>query len=50
MKLAKSGNIIQVDVDGKTYPRVSYSIPEEIANCVTHGLPILFYIAGLIYL
>ena len=50
MKLAKSGNIIQVDVDGKTYPRVRYSIPEEIANCVTHGLPILFYIAGLIYL
>lgn len=50
MKLTRSANIIEVDVNGRKYSKVNYSVPEEIANCVTHGLPILFYIAGLIYM
>lgn len=50
MKLTRSANIIEVEVDGRKYSKVNYSVPEEIANCVTHGLPGLFYIAGLIYL
>lgn len=41
MKLTRSANIIEVDVNGRKYSKVNYSVPEEIANCVTHGLPIL---------
>ena len=47
MKLTRSANIIEVDVNGRKYSKVSYSVPEEIANCVTHGLPILFISPGL---
>ena len=38
MKLQQGGNIIEIEVDGKKYTKVSYSIKEEIANCVTHGV------------
>lgn len=50
MKLQQGGNIIEIEVDGKKYTKVSYSIKEEIANCVTHGVAMTAYIGGLIYM
>lgn len=47
MKLTRSANIIEVDVNGRKYSKVNYSVPEEIANCVTHGFAILFISPGL---
>ncbi len=49
-KVPESATVYKVEIDGKTYTKVSYSKNEEIANCVTHLVGALAYVGCLVYM